>query len=236
MLIYISTLRGDTLTFEIDPSETISSLKEKLYKKEGVIPERQRIIYSGIQMQDDKSIDYYHLCNKTTLHFVTLNEKKYWDAIIESKVKEALGGAVGGVDNKSTNRTAMMSEFQMNEILSKIKELRNEENAELIAKLNSISIKQKEAFTESESQIETYAKKIRKLQKSKLKLIDDKSNLLEQLNEFSFKLEEMIKDKEELLDQNNKLITKLEKVLEEKEILVTKLNRKPTRKIKEYFG
>ena len=47
MQIQLKTISGKTITLDVEPSETVESLKTKIYEKEGVPPEEQRLIYAG---------------------------------------------------------------------------------------------------------------------------------------------------------------------------------------------
>ncbi|XP_044747473.1 ubiquitin-like protein 1 [Coccinella septempunctata] len=70
MLLKVVTLTGEEKTIDVEPSDKILNIKQKLEEKEGIPPDQQRLIYQGKQLKDDKSVSCYKLKAGTVLHLV----------------------------------------------------------------------------------------------------------------------------------------------------------------------
>ena len=70
MQVFVKTLIGQTITLEVQPSDTVRTLKEKLRAKEDIPPDQQRLIYSGRQLEDEERLSYYNIQNLSTIHLV----------------------------------------------------------------------------------------------------------------------------------------------------------------------
>lgn len=68
--IFIKTLQGRTITLDVDPNDTIQSLKQKIESKENIPVQEQRLIYSGKQLNDTFTLSDYNVQDQSTLHLM----------------------------------------------------------------------------------------------------------------------------------------------------------------------
>ena len=54
--------QGETITLDdVFPNDTVESLKVEIEKREGTPPCQQRLIYAGIQLEDNRTLSGYNI-------------------------------------------------------------------------------------------------------------------------------------------------------------------------------
>lgn len=86
MQIFIKTLTGKTITLEVEPSDSIENVKQKIQDKEGIAPECQQLVYGLNQLENDKTLADYNIQKESTLRLSLKTANAFVDTIPDTTV------------------------------------------------------------------------------------------------------------------------------------------------------
>ena len=68
--IFVKLMYGKIIRLEVEPSDRIYIIKEKIQEKEGIPFKQQTLVYASFQLDDNKTLIDYGIQRESTLHLI----------------------------------------------------------------------------------------------------------------------------------------------------------------------
>lgn len=65
--IFVRTFANQTLTLEVDPGDTIATVKQLIQDATGIPPSQQCLTFAGSLLEDDRTLSEYNIQKESTL-------------------------------------------------------------------------------------------------------------------------------------------------------------------------
>ena len=72
--VFVDMPNGRRITLDLRYCSTIWEMKDKIYAKEGILPDRQRLLLDGEQLEESRFLSEYNIQDKSVLQLETLAE------------------------------------------------------------------------------------------------------------------------------------------------------------------
>ena len=92
MQLFVKTPDNRTITLEVEPTDSIEAIKAKIQEKEYFLPEVQRLIFTGKQLDEGKTLSDYNIQEDAILHLLirTINDYPTYGVSTWNDLKEIL--------------------------------------------------------------------------------------------------------------------------------------------------
>ena len=67
MQVFVYTERAETITLDVEPDDTVATVKQKVHAQAGIPPAQQRLIFAAQQLEDARTLSGCGIGKEATL-------------------------------------------------------------------------------------------------------------------------------------------------------------------------
>ena len=77
-LIFVKLQSGKTISLPLYPRCTVEGMKQLIQNQEGILPEQQRLMFEGKELESDATLEYYNILSNLILDQEPYTTKEHW--------------------------------------------------------------------------------------------------------------------------------------------------------------
>jgi len=91
MLLFVHTTRGETLTLDVNDTDSIAAVKAQIKEMQGHPIDEQILVYAGKRLKDTRALLHYKIGNGATVHLVvSAPGKKFQDSEVRAGTQDTV--------------------------------------------------------------------------------------------------------------------------------------------------